>query len=779
MTPCARVKSDSRPEAIEKGLDRHRKRAESESGRNLLFEALQPMTEAVRSQQNRFLSRRQRVPEYALALGWFDAEKLAFITLRSILNAILTRGVDHGQAPSEAEITKVIRRWCRFERSFQDLQIRVRVGLELRDWSRDRHALKLGLFLVRLAVDHAVTREGAKLFERAKTFETERDEIKARKVVVRLTADAQRVLEEHRTWREALAPPAYVPMVAKPDQWTKSARGGYFAIKDIDLVKRGDSPRIRKALDSADLSLVFQAINALQDTPWRINREIYQVVQEALDRGLDLPGLPSDGGSRDPVKQSPQTSSPGAKWQNAQRRLMQAEIAERQGELLLLRERMEVSKAFLDEPFYFPYNVDHRGRAYPIPRTLHPQSDDLGRALLQFADGKPLDERGAYWLSIHLANLAGKEKEPLKSRAQWVNENEAQILNFAEAAVDCSEHRFWTIDEKPWSLLAACKEWARYHQSGPGTLSYLPILMDGTCNGLQHFSAMGRDHEGGKWTNLVPGDTPRDIYNEVARRANRKVLNQAQQGYAGAEEWVGRIDRKMAKIATMNKPYGITLRGIQEELVHKKKAEHCRDRWGGALYVARVLDECVKELVVKAVEIMEWLREMAEELAKANRGLRWTTPTGFVVVHEERRPKVHRIEIPYPTASGSIKTCTVRIAADGGRQRLNKTKQRNGIAPNFVHSMDAAHMMRTICRLHSEKRGHFAVIHDGYGVHACDVDLMNRILREEFLHIYQEPVLERFWEEQRRANPKLRLPDPPVLGDLDISLVLNSDYFFC
>ena len=56
---------------------------------------------------------------------------------------------------------------------------------------------------------------------------------------------------------------------------------------------------------------------------------------------------------------------------------------------------------------------------------------------------------------------------------------------------------------------------------------------------------------------------------------------------------------------------------------------------------------------------------------------------------------------------------------------------------------------------------------------------MNRVLREEFVNIYTEPVLERFWKEQRDANPGVQLPDPPVTGGLDIRVVLNSDYFFC
>jgi DNA-directed RNA polymerase, mitochondrial len=41
---------------------------------------------------------------------------------------------------------------------------------------------------------------------------------------------------------------------------------------------------------------------------------------------------------------------------------------------------------------------------------MNPQSDDIGRSLLEFAEGKPLGERGAYWLAIQLANCYWKKK---------------------------------------------------------------------------------------------------------------------------------------------------------------------------------------------------------------------------------------------------------------------------------------------------------------------------------------------------------------------------------
>lgn len=37
----------------------------------------------------------------------------------------------------------------------------------------------------------------------------------------------------------------------------------------------------------------------------------------------------------------------------------------------------------------------------------------------------------------------------------------------------------------------------------------------------------------------------------------------------------------------------------------------------------------------------------------------------------------------------------------------------------------------------------FAGVHDSYWTHACDVDEMNRILREKFVELYERPILEK------------------------------------
>ena len=43
----------------------------------------------------------------------------------------------------------------------------------------------------------------------------------------------------------------------------------------------------------------------------------------------------------------------------------------------------------------------------------------------------------------------------------------------------------------------------------------LPVHMDGSCNGLQHYAALGRDKPGALKVSLSPSDRPGDVYSAV------------------------------------------------------------------------------------------------------------------------------------------------------------------------------------------------------------------------------------------------------------------------
>src|SRR5204862_1760801 len=133
-----------------------------------------------------------------------------------------------------------------------------------------------------------------------------------------------------------------------------------------------------------------------------------------------------------------------------------------------------------EQRIYFPYQLDHRGRAYPVPQLINPQSDHIGRSLLEFGEGKELGERGSYWLKIHIANCHWKgNKVSFEQRIAWFDQHEQEILGFANNPFEASPyrarasrrlgvHRFWDKADKPWLFFAACHEWKRYKEEGAG-----------------------------------------------------------------------------------------------------------------------------------------------------------------------------------------------------------------------------------------------------------------------------------------------------------------------
>jgi DNA-directed RNA polymerase len=503
----------------------------------------------------------------------------------------------------------------------------------------------------------------------------------------------------------------------------------------------------------------------MQNTGYRTHKDIAQIQQKAWDSGSLLFGLRTHTFERLPSR-LPDDADPK---EIVERKRERADVFNMNNRIKGLKKmtayRLSECQRLIDVPrFYFPHQVDHRGRAYPVPQLMNPQSDDIGRSLLVFDEGKPLGERGAYWLAIHLANCYGMNKVSFEKRLEWVRKHEQEIM--ASAYDPFSFTQFWSEADKPWCFLAACIEWKGYREEGPGFPSHLPVSVDGTCNGYQHLSAMGLDPIGGHATNLLAAalaDDPQDTYQRVADRVILRLEKD------GAHELIGKITRSLVKHATMTTPYGVTRGTIYKELLESEAMQQCKDPKKSARYLAKVLEECIPEVAVEAGKIMKWLRQIARILAKANRGLAWTTPTGFPVVHEIRKPKTVRI---------ATLDRTLVIYQEDETRKIDPRKQADGIVAHLVHSMDAAHMMLTVYRLYAEGLRHFAMVHDSFGVHACDIDLLNRALREEFVRIYSEPVLQNFLNEQRKAHPDIELPDPPAPGNLDIREVISSPYFF-
>lgn len=77
----------------------------------------------------------------------------------------------------------------------------------------------------------------------------------------------------------------------------------------------------------------------------------------------------------------------------------------------------------------------------------------------------------------------------------------------------------------------------------------------------------------------------------------------------------------------------------------------------------------------------------------------------------------------------------------------------------------------------------FAAVHDSYWTHACDVPIMNRLLRDKFVELHQRPLLQELADSFRERYPEVDWNDKkfrlPTQGKLQLSKVRESPYFFC
>lgn len=201
----------------------------------------------------------------------------------------------------------------------------------------------------------------------------------------------------------------------------------------------------------------------------------------------------------------------------------------------------------MNDTFYFPHNLDFRGRAYPIPAHLNHIGDDLSRGLLTFAVRKPLGERGLRWLKIHIANLYGYDKANFDDRVKWVDEHIKEIYETATNPLNGS--RWWLSAGDPWQFLASSIELHAALESGdPHTFeSNLPVHQDGTCNGLQHYAALGGDAQGAKQVNLEASEKPSDVYSHVGMMVENVIAEDALRGGKFAIMLQGKITRKVVK----------------------------------------------------------------------------------------------------------------------------------------------------------------------------------------------------------------------------------------
>jgi DNA-directed RNA polymerase, mitochondrial len=586
----------------------------------------------------------------------------------------------------------------------------------------------------------------------------------------------------------------HLPMICEPKPWTAFQSGGFLETQTTFLrVKGGELTQrdyAEAAAERGDLDQVFAGIDVLGKTGWKINRDVFLVMLKAWNSGeavANLPALNKVFTMPDRPKDTNDKAA-GAKWYQAMRKI-ENEKSGLHSQRCFQNFQMEIAKAYLNETFFLPHNIDFRGRAYPIPPYLNQMGADNCRGLLLFAHGRKIGEQGLRWIKIHLSNVFGYDKASLTDREEFPMKHISDVKDSANRPLDGK--RWWLSAEDPWQCLAACFELKQALDLEDPTsyVSHLPVHQDGSCNGLQHYAALGGDIAGAKQVNLEPGDKPSDVYTGVAELVKAEVNQEAAQGDEMAKLLEGRITRKIVKQTVMTNVYGVTFLGAirqvrrqVDDLMPELKNGPTPRSGQAATYIARKIFKALGAMFAGAHDIQYWLGDCATKISTSlsptqlqrvidaedngnldhsGAGLRtapqkkarksetmaeiasfrssviWTTPMRLPVVQPYRISNGRRVK----TNLQDI-TITEPTIADA----VNKRKQLQAFPPNFIHSLDATHMLLSALKCH-EVGLTFSAVHDSFWTHAADIDTLSRLLRDAFIRMHSEDIVGRLAAE--------------------------------
>jgi len=580
-------------------------------------------------------------------------------------------------------------------------------------------------------------------------------------------------------------------MLCPPDAWSNLHDGGYISgrrkmaapLLPIRHIRKTERARVAEAFTSDNMPQVFAAVNYMQSIPYAVHAPTFAAIQRLWQLGGGVLGVPDKlGPTRPPFPYGEDWNKDTApehevthfqQWKRDVGYYYEKRM-EWQGKMREVGGFLRITERCPDE-FWFPMYTDKRGRLY-YRGSPNPQGSDLAKAILHFSEKRPLGKEGLYWLKVHIANSFGFDKDRFDERARWTEQHWDSI----ERALDEPENHLdvWGTDA-PWCMYSAAWELRQAYRSGSPE-SYctgIPGHQDATCSGLQHFSAMLRDENGGRYVNLLDElqcGPKQDIYGRVATvalQAIQRDLEGSDEDIRGMAEWwlqIG-IPRALAKKPVMTYVYGATLRGttefIQGYIEYEMKAEwpDKKESFMYSQYAAKKLFQGIAATVPAAAEAMRWLRGIAQQQPNGKR-MEWKTPTGFLVQHDYQGSDELRVW---------VRSCGIeRIVVRNDNDDTNANRMQNAIAPNFVHALDASHLTLVANRMQAENM-RIVGIHDSFGTHMCDVSRMHRIIREEFVQMYSHNILGEFLWDVKAVG------ETPMRGSLDLSQVLDSEFFFC
>ena len=565
--------------------------------------------------------------------------------------------------------------------------------------------------------------------------------------IVSPTPEFLKIKDEVMANAELFSPEAW-PMLIEPNDWSPQHPGGYL----LNEVMRGHQ-MVRRLSNHHPIQgeTIYSFLNKIQKVGYSVNHHVASVAEHLSITGTKvgkfipvweepLPPKPPDIDTNDKSRKDYRRAK--AEWHNKQNDNAQKSVR--------TRKIMEAVKRFKNrERFFLPWSLDYRGRAYCIPAYLTPHDTDFGKSLLLFAEPAYMTEDAEGWLAFQVATTYGLDKKSMEERQEWVSNNTELITLVATDPVGNIPQ--WEVADEPWQFMAACREYYDCVIDQNREWTSLPVAVDASCSGLQILCGLAKDASTAKMVNVLPSNTPQDAYRSVAELADIPP------------EWRQYVDRSVAKRLVMTVPYNAKFKSnwgyVKEALVEKGLEPSKED----VTTITHALRHAMHELFPGPLKVMKWIeQEIGKAIKRGATEIEWCTPSGFIVHQRFMKVKTQQVDLQL---MGRIR---VNVAVDES-DTVDINHHKNATSPNLIHSLDASILHFTVDRFDAP----LTLIHDSVLCRATDMGSLSTVVREVYMKIFANNDYLSSWAAQIGAEEQ-----PPMIGDLEPSDVIESTYFF-
>ena len=170
---------------------------------------------------------------------------------------------------------------------------------------------------------------------------------------------------------------------------------------------------------------------------------------------------------------------------------------------------------------------------------------------------------------------------------------------------------------------------------------------------------------------------------------------------------------------------------------------------------------------------MKYLKALAKILTKHGLPVNWWTPLGLPV----QQQYLKLVQKQFQTRFGDRVRWTGYYQDVDEDETLDLNGQKNGIAPNFIHSLDSTHLMMVV---NEAGLSNYTTIHDSFGTSLGEARQLQQVIREQLYRLYIEhsPIEEfRVYVEEMTGEDLSDIPEPPK-GTLDLKNILTSTFIF-